>query len=119
MRLLLDEMYPSSIATALRKRGHDVVAVVERRELRGLRDSDVFAVAQDERRTVVTENVADFVPLANELDARGVAHHGVVLVPPAKYRLGDRRTIGALVGALDALLHADPSDAPTSLRSWL
>jgi hypothetical protein len=53
--------YPPSIADGLRARGHDTVAVVERPELRSLSDPDVFAHAQGEQRTVVTENVADYV----------------------------------------------------------
>src|SRR6476646_9414191 len=59
LRLLLDEMYPASLAEQLRLRGHDVSAVTERPELRSLPDADVFAVAQQEGRAVMTENIAD------------------------------------------------------------
>lgn len=119
MRLLLDEMYPADIAEGLRARGHDAVAVVERPELRGVSDSDVFAVAQRERRAVVTENVVDFVPIANHRDARRESHHGLVLVHPRIYPRGSRRSIGAIVTALDALAGRHPDDTPTSMREWL
>ncbi|MGH2805284.1 MAG: DUF5615 family PIN-like protein [Thermoleophilaceae bacterium] len=119
MRLLLDEMYPAGIAEGLRARGHDVVAVVERSDLRNLSDADVFAAAQREGRAVATENVSDFVPIANDHDARGVAHHGLVLVDARSYPRGNRRTIGAMVTALDAMNGRHPDDEPTSWREWL
>jgi hypothetical protein len=119
LKLLLDEMYPSSIAGGLRARGHDAVAVVERPELRNLSDPDLFAAAQSELRAVVTENVADYVRIADDHDARGEGHHGLVLAHPGKYPRGNRRTVGAMVTALDALAQRFPSDEPTSLRTWL
>jgi hypothetical protein len=119
LRLLLDEMYPAAIADALRARGHDAVAVVERPELRSGSDADVFAAAQTEGRTVVTENVADFVPIANDHDARSKAHHGLVLVHPVRYPRGHPRTIGAMVTALDELASRSPEHDPTGRRDWL
>jgi hypothetical protein len=112
-------MYPASITEGLRAAGHDALAVVERPELRNLSDSDVFAAAQRERRAVVTENVSDFVPIANEYDGRGEAHHGVVLVHARNYPRGKQHTIGAMVTALGALAGRHPGEAPTSLREWL
>ena len=119
MRLLLDEMYPPGIADGLRARGHDTVAVVERPDLRNMSDAEVFAAAQSEQRTVVTENVPDFVPIANDYDAAGQAHHGLVLVHARKYTRGKPRTIGAMVAALDALASRHPADDATSMREWL
>jgi hypothetical protein len=117
LKLLLDEMYPASIADGLRARGHD--AIVERPELRNVSDPDVFAAAQSEGRAVATENVRDCVAIANEHDARGKAHHGLVLVHPARYPRGKSRTIGAMVTALDELGRRLASDEATSLRTWL
>lgn len=119
MRLLLDEMYPAAIAAGLRRRGVDAVAVTERPELRNMPDPELFTAAQAERRAVVTENVRDFVPIANDHDARAVAHHGLVLVHPAAYPRGSRRTIGAMVTALAALCRDISHEDPTSLRHWL
>lgn len=119
MRLLIDEMYPPAIAEQLRDRGHNVVAVTERAELRSFSDSALFALAQQEGRAVVTENIADFVPLADAADQRGQVHHGLVLVDPAKYPRGVSRTIGRLVRALDQMLGAHPAAQPTSARHWI
>jgi hypothetical protein len=112
-------MFPYVIAQQLRRRGHEVVAVTERPEYRSLSDAAVFAVAQEEQRTVVTENVADFVPLVDAADQRGERHHGLVLVDPSTYPRGSRRTIGRMVRALDRLLGEHPSAEPVSARHWL
>jgi hypothetical protein len=119
LRLLLDEMYPSVVAERLRARGHDVVAVTERPELRSLADADVFTVSQSERRAVVTENVADFVGIADRIDDRGQPHFGLVLLDPVTYRRGHARTIGRMVTQLDRLLRDRPGDEATALRHWL
>ena len=112
-------MYPAVIAVQLRRRSHDAVAVTERKELRSLADAAIFAVAQQERRAVVTENVVDFVPLADNADQRGRVHHGLVLIDPAKFPRGQRRTIGRLVKELERLLASFPDDDAASLRHWL
>lgn len=119
MRLLLDEMYPPTIAAGLRRRGVDAVAMTERPELRNMPDPELFAAAQAERRVVVTENIRDFVLIANDHDARGVVHYGLVLVNPGIYPRGSRRTIGAMVTALGGLCSDIPHEDPTSLRHWL
>jgi hypothetical protein len=119
LRLLLDEMYPSVVAERLRSRGHDVVAVTERPELRSLADADVFTVSLSERRTVVTENIADFVSIGDSLDERGQTHFGLVLIDPVRYRRGHSRTIGRMVTELDRLLGDHPGDRATALRHWL
>jgi hypothetical protein len=119
LKLLIDEMYPPSIAVQLRDRGHDVHAVTERPELRALADTDIFALAQEQQRTVVTENVADFSIIASGYDQRGQAHHGLVLVAPGSYPRGRRGTIGRMVTALDRLLGERPHMAPSGLRHWL
>lgn len=113
MKLLLDEMWPGSVAEQLRQRGHDVVAVVERPDLRGQPDDVVFATAQVEGRAVVTENVSDFLRLA-----AGASHHaGLVLTSNRRFPRGDARTIGRLVAALEALLSAQEPIAP--FEYWL
>ncbi len=112
-------MYPAAIADQLRRRGHDVDAVTARAELRSLPDVDVFALAQAEGRAVVTENIGDFNSIAEAADQRGHAHHGLILVDPAKYPRGNQRTIGRLVTQLDRLLDDHSRDEATSLRHWL
>ena len=112
-------MYPSAIAEQMRRRGHDVSAVTERPDVRSLTDAEIFALAQAERRAVATENIVDFVPLADAAEQRGQAHHGLVLVDPAKFSRGNPRTIGRLVRELEKLLADEPSDKARSLRHWL
>ena len=119
MRLLIDEMYPGAVAEQLRRRGRNVVAVTERKELRGLADSAIFAEAQADRRAVVTENVADFVPITDEADQRGRPHHGLVLIDPARFPRGNRRTVGHLVRELERLMAEFPGDEAVSARHWL
>jgi hypothetical protein len=116
---MLDEMYPARIAEQLRGRGHDVSAVTDRPELRSLADPDIFAAAQRETRTVVTENIRDFASLADGADHRGEVHFGAVFVRPARYPRGQQRMIGSLITALDRLLRDHPSDEPMSIRLWL
>lgn len=60
MRFLIDEMFPPGAAALLRRKfDHDAVHVGEV-GLSGIDDSAVAAVARSERRSLVTENVADF-----------------------------------------------------------
>jgi hypothetical protein len=103
VRLCLDEHYSPRIAENLRARGHDAVAVAERQELRGLGDRELLAAMQAERRSLLTENAGDFMPLAHELAARSEEHWGLVLSSPLSMPHG-RDTIGLFVEALDQLM---------------
>ena len=62
-RLLLDEMFSPAIAAELRERGHDVIAVADRPDLRAKSDEEIFTWASAERRWLLTENVKDFRPI--------------------------------------------------------
>jgi Domain of unknown function (DUF5615) len=119
LKLLIDEMYPPAIAEQLREHGHDVQTVTERAELRALADTDIFALAQQEQRAVVSENIADFSVIAGGYDQRGQAHFGLILVPPGGYPRGHPGTVGRMVTALDQLLDEHPEARPRSLRHWL
>lgn len=119
MRLCLDEHYSAAIAKALRARGHDVTAVQERPELRGLADRELLATLQAEHSAVLTENVADFMPIVHDLAARGEDHWGVVFSSPASMPRG-AGTIGDFVAALDRLLGERPTeDGLVNQVSWL
>lgn len=117
MNLLLDEMWPSSIALQLRHRGHDVVAVAERPELRSQPDSAIFSVALAEDRAIVTENVGDFRRLAADAIQQGQSYPGLVLTTNRRFLRHDPRTAGRLVTALDHLLSAGLDVA--SREHWL
>lgn len=108
MRLLLDEMWPPAIAEQLRERGHDVVAVAESNDLRGQPDEVIFDSARRDDRTIVTENVIDFRPLALEMLRRNESHPGLIFTSNRAFPRGDSRTAGRLVTALHELLIAAP-----------
>ena len=103
MSLLLDEMWPPAIAEALRDRGHQVVAVAERRDFRGRPDQAIFETPQAEGWVVVTENVVDYRPLAAAMRA-GRAHPALIFTSNRAFPRANRRTVGRLVAALDAFL---------------
>ena len=105
MRLLLDEMLPPVIAQQLRNRGHDVLAVSEVVELRGLPDDDLFEHAQRDARAIVTYNRDDFLTLDHRYRQAGRDHHGIVILNPRRFAHGNQ-TIGALVTSLEAFLTA-------------
>lgn len=105
MRLLLDEHFSFRIAEQLRGRGFDVVAVVERDELRQLSDADLLRWSHANERTIVTENVRDFLPIHGDFLNHGEAHSGIVLTSPSRHPRTSAG-IGALVGALTRLLES-------------
>src|SRR3712207_4601701 len=58
--LLLDEMFPPSLAGALRNRDHNVLAIAERVDMRVMTDPEVFAWVLAAPCWLLTENVRDF-----------------------------------------------------------
>ena len=105
MRLLLDEQISPEIAEALRRRGHDVVAVAERQDLRSLADADILAAATAEGRAVASVNVRDFASLGERRLPSREWHAGVVLIS-RRAAPGSRDAFGILIRALDAFLGA-------------
>ncbi len=106
MRLLIDEMWPRFVAQALRERGHDVISVAERHDLRTRPDAVVLAAAVAEGRVVVTENAKDFRPMAQAELRAGRLYPACIFTDDQTWlrtRSGIRAG-GRLVNALDALL---------------
>jgi hypothetical protein len=103
VRLCLDEHYSSRIADELRARGHDVYGVSERPELRTVADPELWAHLQSERRTLLTENMGDFVALVQEASAAGDDHWGIVFSSPRSMPRG-AGTIGLFVERLHDLM---------------
>lgn len=89
MRLLLDEQISGKVAERLRQRGIDVVAVTDEPALRGLSDPDIFEVARQQKRAVVTYNRTDFEAIIRDYAAAGREHHGLVIVHPGRFPGGE------------------------------
>ena len=68
------------IAGKLRQRGHDVLALDERRDLEGIEDPEVLALAARERRILVTFNVRDFAPILRQWAEEQRPHAGCILI---------------------------------------
>jgi predicted nuclease of predicted toxin-antitoxin system len=113
MKLLLDEMYPATIAEQLRARGHQAVSIHEPdyRRLEGAPDKDVWACALADGRALVTENVPDFRRLEDGALARGEPLARLIFTTDRQFPRGHPATLGRLVRALDALLAAPPDVA--------
>jgi predicted nuclease of predicted toxin-antitoxin system len=116
VKALLDEHLSPQIALLLRDAGYDVVAVAERHELIGSRDSTILEVATSEGRAVVTNNVKDFRPIAVARLAQGRTHAGLILLPAT--RAQTRSASPALAKAIEKVLHDHP-DGPQSSERWI
>lgn len=120
MRLLLDEHLSPEIARQLRERGHDVIAVGERPDLKGRADRVLFASLPEQQRVIVTRNVGDFRPLLDATLRSGTQTFGIVCVPP-RFPLS-AKGIDRLVRALEALLVTHPGNDAALRRGgeiWL
>src|SRR5260370_8468714 len=71
-------MFSSALAVVLRDLGHDVIAITERSDLRGMTDSELFTWVGNERRWLLTENVKDFRPILLRAVQAAAAITGVV-----------------------------------------
>ncbi|MDR0626662.1 MAG: DUF5615 family PIN-like protein [Bifidobacteriaceae bacterium] len=116
LRLLLDEHYSPLLRDLLRARGVDAVALThDRPELRGRPDDEVLALARNESRVVVTEDVTTFAAAI----AAVPDHVGVIFCNHARFPR-TRAGIHALAEALASLSEGPPEglgSAPIAL--WL
>ncbi|MGH9000827.1 MAG: DUF5615 family PIN-like protein [Acidimicrobiia bacterium] len=107
MRLLLDaHVSGRRVARALRKQGHDVRADDEERELDGMPDEDLLALATAERRILVTFNVADFPRIVRRWAEEGRAHRGCAIVVGI-----DHSQFGIIIRVLQRTLADRPDPA--------
>lgn len=116
-RLLLDEMFSPKIAAALRDRGHDVLAVAERPDLRTRTDPELAAWAARKERWLVTENVKDFRPIMLTAAQTGAAVPGLLFTSSRSFPRS-RSNPGPLIDALDRWLAAGPPTGPFR-EEWL
>src|SRR5439155_24823194 len=80
-----------------------VIAAEAEGELRGLPDEQLLAFCVRERRALLSENAADFMPLVHQFATRGDEHYGLVFSSPGSMPRG-AGTIGLFVEALDRFL---------------
>jgi predicted nuclease of predicted toxin-antitoxin system len=79
VRLLLDEMISPRIARELRGHGHDVQAVKrDRPDLASRGDRELVRQMSSERRVIITNDIADFQAIHDQLLAAGEEHHGMI-----------------------------------------
>lgn len=82
IKLYLDEDITAAphLAATLRRRGFDVVSTIDAGN-RSLDDRSQFAYAIAEGRVLVTFNIQDYIPLAQELYAGGREFPGLIISP--------------------------------------
>ncbi len=114
-RLILDEMFSPALAVALRDLGQDVIAVIERSDLRAMTDGELFTWAVNERRWLLTENVKDFRPILLRA-AQGAAVTGILFTSSRAFPRS-RKNPGPLIDALSSWLMAGLPDSPIT-EDW-
>ena len=115
VKLLLDEMHASTIATALTNDSWDVVAVAAEADLRGMSDEELLTHAASADRAVVTENVVDYAKLAEQWAGKGRTHAGLIFTNPKPFNRATIAYPGNLITALKRFL----VDPPTEGESWV
>jgi hypothetical protein len=117
LQLVLDEMFSPKIAAALREKGHDVVAVAERVDLRAPTDDDLYAWAAGEQCWLLTENVKDFRSIMLCAMQAGGATAGLLFTSSRIFPRSGQNP-GPLIDALNAWLSAGPPPPPLT-EDWL
>ena len=105
-RLLLDEMFPGTMAEQLCAKGYDVRAVVSSPEFTGLPDEEVLIGATESGRSLVTANIRDFMSLGARYRAANRSHAGLILVSTKTFPQ-NRAFVSAVTNALNSLLAAE------------
>ena len=118
MKLALDHHYPTAIAGQLRTMSHDAVAAVEQGWHREP-DEALLALCLAEQRTLLTNNVGDFMTVVRSWAVRGQQHAGLVFTSDATLPR-THATIGRYIRLLDALLREHPKPEEFADRiHWL
>lgn len=105
MRLFLDaHVSGRRVARALRKAGHDVRAADEDRDLDGMSDEDLLALAADDSRILVTFNVADFPRIVRRWAEEGRVHAGCAIIVGI-----DHGEFGTIIRVIRRALDARPN----------
>jgi predicted nuclease of predicted toxin-antitoxin system len=124
VKLLLDEMWSHTIASELRRRGFDVIAaseVAQASRFAGISDDAVFARAQEEGRTVVTDNVGDYETARLTWESsQGTPHPGVIYALDPPFNRHQPAVVGQMVRALARFLREqEKRTEPFNRPHWL
>ena len=114
MKVLVDEMYPATVAEALRTIGIDATTVADLR-LRGAPDAEIFGAAVAGGFCVLTENLGDFARIAADHSTGGGHHAGLLIALSSRF---SRRPAGlqALVDAIRAIADEQIEDRVVYLK---
>jgi predicted nuclease of predicted toxin-antitoxin system len=85
IKLYLDEMIPTDLATVLRQYGYDVATTQEVGML-GKDDSDQLEYASAQGRAILTFNMGDFAKLHRSWHEEGKHHAGIIVSPELEMR---------------------------------
>jgi predicted nuclease of predicted toxin-antitoxin system len=113
VKLLLDDMYSPDVAERLRVRGHDAIAIRERPDLLAMSDPELFAAMAGEDRTIVTNNVIDFVPLYRRALAEGSLQAALFLTSDRSMPR-TKAGIGRFVSVLEEFATGESTASPTA-----
>jgi hypothetical protein len=106
VKLALDHHYSTQIASQLRKRRCDAIAILER-GWESEDDEPLLALCAAESRILLTNNVADFTVIARRWTLPGRHHAGLVFTSDVSLPRS-RDTIGRYVTALQTLCGPTP-----------
>jgi hypothetical protein len=108
VKVLIDEMYPASVAEALRAINIEATTVADLR-LAGASDPEVFGAAVAGGYAVLTESVGDFARIAAEHSTAGAHHPGLLIALSSRF---SRRPAGLqpLIAAIQAVADEDIED---------
>jgi hypothetical protein len=118
VKLALDHHYSTQIASQLRKRRCDVIAILER-GWESEDDEPLLALCAGETRALLTNNVSAFTLIDRRWTLPGRHHAGLIFTSDASMPRS-RDTIGRYVTALHTLMRANPGDDGSTDRiHWL
>jgi len=108
VKILVDEMYPATVADELNAAGIEATTVADLR-LAGASDPEVFDAATAGDYSVLTENVGDFTRIAAEHSTSGHHHPGVLIALSSRF---SRRPAGipSLIAAIEAVADEQIND---------
>jgi Domain of unknown function (DUF5615) len=118
VKLMLDHHYPASITEQLRLRGRHVDAALGRGWHREP-DEVLLTLCAAEQRTLLTNNVGDFMAIARNWAVSGQHHAGLIFTSHASLPR-THAAIGRYVQLLEALLdeYPDPDEFVDRIH-WL